>query len=362
MSCCIPDGIGFKFNEDGLTVENLFTDNKTAIILLCGVFGESRLEKPLSLKQYTKLVHWLRKAKMCPGDLLHKKNVVEASNGTGIDRQRLEALLGRGVPLAMAVEKWHRNGIWIISRSDHDYPSYYKKHLKNMAPPLLFGTGNRSLLSGGGLGIVGSRNVDQSGEIFSRKIAKLCASNNMRVVSGGARGVDQISMEAVLEAGGQAIGILAESLLKKIVVRKNRQAIADGRLLLLSPYHPNARFNVGNAMSRNKLIYAMADYGMVVSAEDRKGGTWNGAAEELKRENSKPVFVRIGNDVPQGNHELQKLGAIPWTYSVDSFKQQLKNLATRIHESQHEKIYSHSVQTHMNYGSDDQLPSGSEDN
>jgi len=31
-------------------------------------------------------------------------------------------------------------------------------------------------------------------------------------------------------------------------------------------------------MGRNKLIYAMADYGLVVSADCEKGGTWAGAA------------------------------------------------------------------------------------
>lgn len=53
-------------------------------------------------------------------------------------------------------------------------------------------------------------------------------------------------------------------------------------------------------MGRNKLIYGMSDYGLVVSAEYKKGGTWAGAAEELKRENALPVFVRVGNDVPLG--------------------------------------------------------------
>jgi len=88
------------------------------------------------------------------------------------------------------------------------------------------------------------------------------------------------------------------------------QAIADGRLLLLSSYHPSARFTVEAAMGRNKLIYAMSDYGLVVSAEHKKGGTWAGAEEELKREKALPVFVRTENDVPQGNSKLLDLGAI----------------------------------------------------
>ena len=320
-------------------INDFLTEDTKAIILLCGVFGKDRSEKPLSLTEYSSLVRWLIGVNMRPGDLLEKETIAEASMGSGINKQRLESLLSRGVQLGFAVEEWQRNGIWIISRSDADYPARYKKHLKDKAPPLLFGVGNCSLLSGGGLGIVGSRNVDQAGEIFTRHVAELCAHNCMPVVSGGARGVDQTSMNAALEAGGVTIGILAENLLKKSVERSARQAIADGRLLLLSPYHPNARFSVGTAMRRNKLIYAMSDYGLVVSAEHKKGGTWAGAEEELKREESLPVFVRTGNNAPQGNRKLLNLGAIPWPVSIDrnSFRQSLHDLAVESQEKRLEK-------------------------
>ncbi|MEO0375144.1 MAG: DNA-processing protein DprA [Cyanobacteria bacterium P01_A01_bin.17] len=320
-------------------INDFLTEDTKAIILLCGVFGKDRSEKPLSLTEYSSLVRWLIGVNMRPGDLLEKETIAGASMGSGINKQRLESLLSRGVQLGFAVEEWQRNGIWIISRSDANYPARYKKHLKDQAPPLLFGVGNCSLLSGGGLGIVGSRNVDQAGEIFTRHVAELCAHNCMPVVSGGARGVDQISMNAALEAGGVTIGILAENLLKKSVERSARQAIADGRLLLLSPYHPNARFSVGTAMARNKLIYAMSDYGLVVSAEHKKGGTWAGAEEELKREESLPVFVRIGNNAPQGNRKLLNLGAISWPVSIDrnNFRQRLCDLAVESQEKRLEK-------------------------
>ncbi len=319
-------------------MNDFLTDDTKAIILLCGVFGKDCSEKPLSLTEYSSLVSWLIDVKMRPGDLLQKDNIVDASMGSGIDKQRLESLLGRGVQLGFAVEEWQRSGIWIISRSDADYPARYKKHLKDKAPPLLFGVGNRSLLRGGGLGIVGSRNVDQEGEAFTRQIAELCAYNRMPVVSGGARGVDQTSMNAALEAGGVTIGILAENLLKKSVERKNRQAIADARLLLLSPYHPNARFTVGTAMGRNKLIYAMADYGLVVSAEYKKGGTWNGATEELRRDNPRTIFVRTGSNVPQGNSKLLEFGVIEWPKSIEQnvLTAQLADIAAN--NKLHEKV------------------------
>ncbi|MFH1138135.1 MAG: DNA-processing protein DprA [Pseudomonadota bacterium] len=315
-------------------MNEFLTEDTMAIILLCGVMGQDHSEKPLSPAEYSSLVRWLMGVKMRPGDLLQQEHIAAASVGTGINRQRLESLLGRGVQLGFAVEEWQRNGIWVISRSDPDYPSRYKKHLGDKAPPLLYGVGDRKLLAGGGLAIVGSRNVDKDGENFARRTAELCAFNGMPVVSGGARGVDRLAMTAALDADGVSIGVLVENLLKNSVERSARHAIAAGKLLLLSPYHPNARFTVGAAMSRNKLIYAMADYGLVVSAEHGKGGTWAGAEEELKRDKSLPVFVRVGNNTPLGNKKLLDLGAIAWPELTDinNLSQQLFALSAKISE------------------------------
>ena len=312
-------------------MNDFLTDDTKAVLLLCGVFGKNRSAKPLTQTEYTSLVHWLISVEMRPSDLLRNKNIAEAAMGAKLDKQRLESLLGRGVQLGFAVEEWQRNGVWIISRSDTDYPARYKSHLVDKAPPLLFGAGKRSLLIGGGLAIIGSRNVDKHGEAFTRQAAKLCALNGIPVVSGGARGVDSFAMTASMENSGVTIGIIAENLLKKSLERTARHAIADGRLLLVSPYHPNARFTVGTAMARNKLIYAMADYGLVVNAEHKKGGTWAGATEELRRESPRSVFVRTGNNVPQGNCKLLELGAIPWPENIerDKLKGQLAELAKK---------------------------------
>lgn len=323
-------------------MNNYLTDDTKAIILLCGVFGKDPSAKPLTQSEYTAVVRWLISSQMRPEDLLQKENIEAASKGSGIDKPRLEALLGRGVQLGFAVEEWQRNGIWIISRSDTDYPARYKSRLKDKAPPLLFGVGDRALLSGGGLAIVGSRNVDKDGEEFTRNIAKTCASNQMPVVSGGARGVDQFAMDASLAAGGIAIGILAENLLKKSLERDARNAIADGRLLLISPYHPSARFTVGTAMSRNKLIYAMADHGLVVNAEHKEGGTWAGAEEELKKENPITVFVRITEKVSLGNKKLLELGAIAWPEQIrkGGLAEQLNKLSLKSKEKIKQKDMS----------------------
>lgn len=292
------------------------TDDTKAILLLCGVFGQDRSVTPLTPTEYNALTLWLRRATLRPASLLQQPDTSKAAAGSGIDKTRLEKLLGRGVQLGFSVEEWQRCGLWVISRSDDEYPARYKSHLKEKAPPLLFGAGDKSLLRGGGLAIVGSRNVDMTGENFTRHVAEDCAFCNIPVVSGGARGVDQTAMRSALEAGGRVIGILAENLLKASIEKHARYALADGRMLLISPYHPNARFTVGTAMGRNKLIYALADYGLVVSADYNKGGTWSGAVEELKREKPIPVFVRTGQHVPEGNLKLLEQGAQQWPDNI----------------------------------------------
>jgi predicted Rossmann fold nucleotide-binding protein DprA/Smf involved in DNA uptake len=87
-----------------------------------------------------------------------------------------------------------------------------------------------------------------------------------------------------------------------------QQFILDGKLVLLTPYAPTAGFSVGAAMGRNKLIYGLAEFAVVVSSDHQTGGTWAGAVEALKA-NWCPVLVRDTDNVPRGNKELLKLGA-----------------------------------------------------
>jgi predicted Rossmann fold nucleotide-binding protein DprA/Smf involved in DNA uptake len=96
------------------------------------------------------------------------------------------------------------------------------------------------------------------------------------------------------------------------LARDNRESLMEGRLVLVSPYDPAAGFNVGHAMQRNKLIYALADAALVVTSDFEKGGTWAGAIEQLDRLHFVPVFVRNGANAGKGNSALLNRGGRPW--------------------------------------------------
>jgi predicted Rossmann fold nucleotide-binding protein DprA/Smf involved in DNA uptake len=94
--------------------------------------------------------------------------------------------------------------------------------------------------------------------------------------------------------------------------RDHRNLLLQGRLVLISPYDPNAGFNVGHAMQRNKLIYALSDAALVVNATAGKGGTWAGAVEQLDRRRFVAVYVRSDGGSNDGLRGLLRKGAREW--------------------------------------------------
>jgi predicted Rossmann fold nucleotide-binding protein DprA/Smf involved in DNA uptake len=184
--------------------------------------------------------------------------------------------------------------------------------LKEDAPPLLYGCGDAALLEKGGLAVVGSRHVDDELIIYTERVGRVAAEAHRTLISGAARGIDRAAMNGALQAGGTVAGVMSDSLERAAVASDNRESLMDKRLVLVSPYDPAAGFNVGHAMQRNKFIYALSDAALVVSADFQKGGTWEGAIEQLERLHFVPVFVRNGENGGKGNRALIQRGGRPW--------------------------------------------------
>jgi len=182
------------------------------------------------------------------------------------------------------------------------------ERLGDEAPPVFYIVGDRSLLSIEGVGIVGSRGVADAGSDVARHAASTAVAAGFPVISGGARGVDQVSMTAAYEAGGQVVGYLADSLERRVRDPNTRRALADGSTCLATPYKPSAGFSVASAMGRNKLVYASARVTFVVASDLEKGGTWEGAVEAL-RNGFGSVAVWMGEGGGPGNARLAELGA-----------------------------------------------------
>lgn len=292
------------------------SEDTQVVLLLCGRFGGEKQEAypPLSTREYGELAKWLNVRSLRPSDLLTNvgRDALADVHDACLDRKRVEFLLGRGTAMALALERWDRGGLWVISRGEAEFPKRLRRQLKHAAPPLLYGAGDKSLLDKGGLAIIGSRNASESALAYTRAIAARCANEGLAVVSGGARGVDAAAMQGATEADGYCVGVLASDLLKTSVNRQNRIGLQEGRLVLVSPYFPEAGFNAGNAMGRNRYIYTLADQALVIDSDLRSGGTWAGAIENLKH-GWVPMYVRSPGE-GAGNAALIAEGGRPFDH------------------------------------------------
>ena len=290
--------------------------NTQAILLLVAPLiargGETSADL-LSLGEYNRLARLLRDNQRQPADLLapDRRELITMCRAV-VAGPRLETLLGRGFLLSQVVEQWATRAIWVVSRADSSYPRRLKTRLKEDAPPIIYGCGQSEVLDTGGLAVVGSRHADEVLIQYTEQVGRLAAQTRCTVVSGGARGVDQAGMRGALEAGGKTVGVLADSLERVALFRDHREALMDGRLVLISPYDPAAGFNVGHAMQRNKLIYGLADAALVVSSDFQNGGTWAGAVEQLEKLRFVPVYVRSAGESEKGLEGLVRLGAERW--------------------------------------------------
>jgi DNA processing protein len=296
--------------------------NTQAILLLTAplIAGRGTSSSDLlSPGQYKRLARHLREIQRQPADLLSPDaaDLLHACQSV-IDEARLQRLVGRGFLLSQAIERWQARAIWVVSRADAEYPRRLKLRLREDAPAVIYGCGDMTLLDSGGLAVVGSRHVDDSLIDYTMSVGRLAARAGRTLVSGGAKGIDQAAMRGALEAGGKVSGVLADSLEKTTMNREHRNLLLDGQLVLISPYDPSAGFNVGNAMQRNKLIYALADASLVVSSDLNKGGTWAGAIEQLDKLKFVPVYVRSAGESSSGLDALRSKGAIPWPNPHDA--------------------------------------------
>lgn len=298
-----------------MDIRDYLSDDGHALLALCSAFGLADAgpdkPEPFKLAEWNQLARQIRDSALKTPAGLQGQTAEQLTKELSLppgDAERISRLLDRSGRLALELEDLFSRGMWAVTRVDTQYPAKLRDTLKHQAPTVLFGAGEIHLARRAGVGVVGSRNIDEAAAAFAKEVGRKTVAAGLPVISGGARGTDRIAMDGAMEASGTAIGALADSL--EATIRKSdvRELLLEARLVLLTPYAPTAGFSVGGAMGRNKMIYGLSEFTVVVSSDFQTGGTWAGAVEALKA-GWCPVFVREAEDSPKGNRELLKLGA-----------------------------------------------------
>lgn len=272
----------------------------------------NRLEEngvqPLTTGEFWNLAHSIDDLSILSG-----KPSAKISELTGAPDEiaaRVEALLARGREAALTRERLEQSGIKAMTPFDDSYPIRLQEQLRDAAPPLLYYAGDSSILAGRSLAIVGSRDIDQQELNVAHEAAHSAVTRGIGVISGAARGIDRVAMATAFANDGVVTGVLADSLVRMLRDPDTRRGVLEGHAIFVTHQNPTTGFNVGAAMARNKVVYALADVTFVVTAASRTGGTWTGADEALRR-NYGRVAVWMGEGRGPGNEPLVKAGADP---------------------------------------------------
>lgn len=206
------------------------------------------------------------------------------------------------------VARIEERDIQVVPVASSRYPPHLAQALGPAAPAVLYAYGALDLLQTPGVAIAGARDVSPQGIAITETLARSAVESRFTVVSGGARGTDDIAHQAAISSGGGTILALAEGILSPR--SKSLLASVDtASTIILSTFLPDDSWQSWRAMERNKYILGLSDRLIVIEAGD-KGGTLAAGKEALKR--NVPTWVLVYRDsIPSasGNQTLLHLGA-----------------------------------------------------
>lgn len=186
---------------------------------------------------------------------------------------RILKLLSDGVILDHYLQIARRRECTPLTRISEGYPRILRQRLALESPGVLWAKGDLALLETPKIALVGSRDLNEENAAFAREVGVQAAKQGYTLVSGNARGADRTAQEACLEAGGSVIVVVADSLLQQ----KERE-----RVLYLSEEDYDQEFSAQRALSRNRIIHALAEMTFVAQSSYRTGGTWDGTVKNLQ--------------------------------------------------------------------------------
>lgn len=203
-------------------------------------------------------------------------------------------------------KKDKRLSVQTIRQADSDYPAVLQNRLGANAPARLYALGETAILRRRLLGLICS--IQCPGSIVLKTFDTIRALRDAGVaaVGGFLSPMEQDCLDILLRGKQPIILCPARGLEGLRLGEKVRQAVDEGRLLVLSTFADDVRHTTAaQAVRRNNLVAALAD-ALLVPYAAPNGKSWTTVHAALKR--NQPVFTFDVED----NAALLKAGAHPF--------------------------------------------------
>jgi DNA processing protein len=242
----------------------------------------------------------------------HYGEAEAAWNGTvaglaaaGLDRRSIENLMSvrQGGQLDAALKAIEAAKAQVLTWEDEGYP----RNLRDIpqAPPVLYMLGSLTPADEWSVAMVGTRSASTYGREAARDLAAGLAANGVTVVSGMARGIDEIAHRAALEAGGRTVAVLGSGV-DVIYPAEHKglaQAIAQAGAVV-SDYPMGTQPESANFPPRNRIISGLSKGVVVVEAGEVSGAL---ITTDFAAEQGRDVFAVPGSILSRASKGTNRL-------------------------------------------------------
>lgn len=276
-----------------------FNDDGYAAMLLTMALSPDREEyaRPYSTQEFRKLETAVRKSELRRMGQLLSADISALMIYLGMteaEGYRAYTLLHRAVQLSYALENLSRQGIEAVTCYDADYPARIRRKLGEAAPPFFYRCGNAALLRAPAIAIVGIQGVRTDERVRSAidALVEKAVAGGYTIITGGELGVSRFAAGAVGQHDGTLLDVLGGGMSDHIHADGIAELIAMNRAAVISLVHPETMFTIPHAVTRNKLLFSLADAAFVFNTDGRRGESdilqsrccdwvyaWQGSAE-----------------------------------------------------------------------------------
>jgi len=210
---------------------------------------------------------------------------------------------------AYALAWLEREGQHLLMWDQSEYPALLGEI--SDAPPLLFVAGDPMILEKPQLAMVGSRRASRPGMDTAAAFSRSLASAGFVITSGLALGIDAAAHQAVLDVGGQTVGVLGTGL-ENFYPQRNRrlaEAMIDQGSAVVSEFPLDAPPHASHFPRRNRIISGLSLGVLVVEASVASGSL---ITARLAAEQGREVYAipgSIHHPGARGCHQLIRDGA-----------------------------------------------------